>query len=250
MNGVHDMGGMHGFGDVPDDDARFHADWERTAYALNKVLRLQGAYNIHEYRHSVERMEPAAYLGASYFERWLGGVERLLGEKGVLTEAEIEARLEAIQAGEYEGEGASLVSGDGTTGEAVDTAAGDDPNADLARRVRESFRTGATEGRSGATEDALPGDAPDAAFDVGDAVRVRNRHPAGHTRVPRYARGATGTVTKRLGTFELPDPRAAGEQSREEPVYAVRFDAAELWGPDTDGDEVQLDMWESYLDPA
>lgn len=227
MNGVHDMGGMHGFGAIPDDDAQFHADWEKSAYALNQVLRLQGVYNIHEYRHSVERLAPAVYLRASYFERWLGGVEQLVREKEVLTDAEIEERIEAIQSGEYDGEGATLVPGDGSVGE-----------DDLAHRAREVFRTGVE-----------PTDAPGARFEPGDAVVVRNVHPEGHTRIPRYARGATGTVTKVFGAFDLPDARAA-EESREEPVYAVRFEAQDLWDGDTDGDEVFLDMWESYLDPA
>lgn len=228
MNGVHDMGGMHGFGPIPDDGAQFHADWERTAYAVNQLLRLQGQYNIHEYRHAVERMPPAEYLGASYFERWFDAVERLLREKDVLTEAEIERRVEAIRSGEYDRDEATLQSGDGAPADADE----------LTERAREAFASGVS-----------PVDAPDAQFEVGDDVVVRNAHPEGHTRVPRYARGATGTVTRIFGTFELPDALAHGDR-RAEPVYAVRFPAEELWGTDTDADDVFLDMWESYLDSA
>ncbi|MFW5918457.1 MAG: nitrile hydratase subunit beta [Haloferacaceae archaeon] len=217
MNGVHDMGGMHGFGPVPEDDAAFHADWERTAYALNKLLRLQGVYNIHEYRHSVERMEPGAYLTATYFERWFTGVEQLLLEHDVLEEAEIERRLTATSSEDI----------------GVDPEHPPDELTDLARS---DFRTGA---------DPAP-EAADASFDAGQTVRVRNAHPAGHTRAPRYARGAVGTVSEVLGLFDVPDARAHGEDDVER-VLAVEFDAAELWGDDTDADVLTLDLWERYL---
>lgn len=221
MNGVHDMGGMHGFGSVPDDDAIFHADWEKAAYATNKLLRLQGVYNIHEYRHSVERMEPAAYLGATYFERWLAGVEGLTTEKDVLDPAEIEQRLEEIRDGECDP--AVMNSDAGNTD-------------GLRKRAAASFRSGAEPAPRAA----------DPAYEVGDSVRVRNSHPAGHTRVPRYARGAVGTVTELLGQLTLPDAAAAGTEESG-PVYVVDFDAEELWGEDTDADSVALDMWERYL---
>jgi nitrile hydratase len=95
MDGIHDLGGMRGFGavEVEREEPTFHERWEAHAYALNilgiVVLR---AYNVHEYRHAVERMDPAHYLAASYYERWLTGVATLLVEKGVVTREEIEAR--------------------------------------------------------------------------------------------------------------------------------------------------------------
>lgn len=243
MNGVHDMGGMHGFGPVPKDGAAFHADWEKTAYALNKLVRLQGVYNIDEYRHSVERMDPDAYLAATYFERWFTAVEQLLLEKGVLDEEEIQQRLAAIRRGEasdpLEGTGTSTASEWTTT--------------DLRERARASFRTGAgdlPETTTDATRDETTADAEsDTAFQRGQTVQVRNAHPAGHTRSPRYARGKPGTITDVLGEFALPDATAHGGD-RSEPVYTVEFDANELWGEDTDADVVALDMWESYLREA
>lgn len=95
MDGIHDLGGMSGFGPVPVEPAEpvFHEEWEALAYALNAlgIARLQ-AYNIDEYRHSIERMEPTHYLLASYYERVLTGVATLLVEKGVVTHAELEQR--------------------------------------------------------------------------------------------------------------------------------------------------------------
>ena len=95
MDGIHDLGGMNGFGPVhvEPDEPVFHEEWEALAYAVNAlgIARLQ-AYNIDEYRHSIERMEPAHYLSASYYERVLTGVATLLVEKGVVTHQELEQR--------------------------------------------------------------------------------------------------------------------------------------------------------------
>ena len=85
MSRVHDVGGQSGFGPVPPDDdgQRFHADWEARVYALNAVLRARGIYNVDEFRDAIERIPPAEYLEASYYERWLRAIETLLAEKGL-----------------------------------------------------------------------------------------------------------------------------------------------------------------------
>jgi len=87
MNGIHDMGGMHGFGTVaPEaDEPVFHADWERRMFALASTALGRGTANVDEFRHAIERIPPARYLASSYYERWLEAVETLLVEKGVLT---------------------------------------------------------------------------------------------------------------------------------------------------------------------
>jgi nitrile hydratase len=86
-------------------------------------------------------------------------------------------------------------------------------------------------------------------FKVGDAVRTRNTHPHGHTRLPRYARGRRGVVRSVHGPFLLPDTNAKRSSRDWEPVYAVELSARELWGdgaPAADG--VCIDVWESYLE--
>ena len=82
---------------------------------------------------------------------------------------------------------------------------------------------------------------------VGDRVRVRPHDSAGHTRVPRYVRGHRGTVVALHGTTLLPDRVVAGHPGEPEPVYAVRFDARDLWG--TGGHTVTIELWQSYLEP-
>jgi nitrile hydratase len=85
-------------------------------------------------------------------------------------------------------------------------------------------------------------------FSVGDRVTAKNVHPVGHTRLPRYIRGKTGRVRTVNGPFALPDASAHGLPERREPVYAVEFTAAEVWG--TGEHLVCVDCWESYLEPA
>ncbi len=82
-------------------------------------------------------------------------------------------------------------------------------------------------------------------YATGDRVRTRRTDPAHHTRLPRYARGAVGTVVSAQGEHPLADDRARGLPAPVEPVYTVRFAAQELFG---EGEHaVTLDLWESYL---
>ena len=80
------MGGQTGFGPVPvgaDGGLPFAADWEARVYALAAVLRRRGLFNSDELRDAIERLPPEVYLGASYYERWLGAIETLVTEKGL-----------------------------------------------------------------------------------------------------------------------------------------------------------------------
>jgi nitrile hydratase beta subunit len=86
VNGAHDMGGVHGFGPVepePDEPA-FHAEWERRVFALTLAMGAPGGWNIDMSRFAREDRPPAEYLGMTYYEIWLAGLERLLAERGVL----------------------------------------------------------------------------------------------------------------------------------------------------------------------
>lgn len=99
MDGIHDLGGMHGFGAVvrEEDEPVFHAPWEGRVFALDIVVEgfVEGV-NIDAFRHAVERLDPVTYLTASYYEKWLAAIETLLAEGGVLSRAEIDARVRAL----------------------------------------------------------------------------------------------------------------------------------------------------------
>ena len=91
----------------------------------------------------------------------------------------------------------------------------------------------------------------EARFKVGDRVLARNIHPQGHTRLPRYVRGKPGVVDRVQGVFVLPDSNAMGEGEQPGTLYAVRFEAADLWGAAAGAkDAVYIDLWDVYLDPA
>jgi nitrile hydratase len=90
VNGVHDMGGMHGFGPViaERNEPVFHARWEATVRAI--VDRTRGRYfSWDEFRRVMERMPADAYVRASYYEKWLYAAESILKEKGVVTADEL-----------------------------------------------------------------------------------------------------------------------------------------------------------------
>jgi nitrile hydratase len=101
--------------------------------------------------------------------------------------------------------------------------------------------------RSG--EGSRAADGPSSRFAPGDRVRVREMHPRGHTRCPRYARGKRGVVERLEGAFVLPDAEAHGEHRPAEETYCVRFQASELWGTEAEpGVSVSVDLWDSYLE--
>ena len=93
MNGAQDMGGVHGFGAVVAelDEPVFHADWERRVFALTLAMGATGEWNLDASRFARENRRPDEYLDKSYYEIWLAGLEQLLAERGLATEAELTA---------------------------------------------------------------------------------------------------------------------------------------------------------------
>lgn len=217
MNSIHDMGGMHGFGSVAtDDDGPFHHEWEETFHGVTRVLGVHGIYTGDENRHMRERLAPAECLRAGYYERRLLPAEWILIEAGILEEGDVDARMEAT------------------------TEVPERTDPELVDRAREAIST---------NSNFHCGDA-EPAFDPGDDVVVRNIHPDGHTRCPRYVRRARGVIDTYHGSQRFPDESIDGEPVGE-PLYSVRFDAREIWGEDhSDRDSLVLQLWEPYLRSA
>ncbi|HSV55370.1 MAG TPA: nitrile hydratase subunit beta [Burkholderiaceae bacterium] len=94
MDGMHDLGGKQGFGPVRHSPTAqvFHAPWEKRVNALYSLAVKLGIFNMDEYRHAIERMEPRHYLSASYYERTLTSLATLCVEKGIMTREELERR--------------------------------------------------------------------------------------------------------------------------------------------------------------
>ena len=98
MNGVHDLGGMHGLGPIERerDEPLFHDEWEKRVFALFFGIAPHGFYNLDEFRHAIERMGAREYLDSSYYEHWLAAYETLLIEKGAISSEEYAARCDEI----------------------------------------------------------------------------------------------------------------------------------------------------------
>jgi nitrile hydratase subunit beta len=217
MNGVHDMGGQHGMGTVQHekDEPVFHAMWEGRVDALTRAMRAWRKWNLDTSRHGLETLPPVDYLRMSYYERWLKRLETDVVKYGFVTQEELE-------------------SGKAAAGSRTET-----PVFTLATAARWLSR--------GLPSSVDPKVRP--LFKVGQHVRARNIHPAGHTRLPRYARGKAGVVIRDHGVHVFPDTNAHFQGEKRQHVYSVRFTARELWGPQASPhDSVHLDMWDDYLE--
>ncbi|MBO9523747.1 MAG: nitrile hydratase subunit beta [Nocardioidaceae bacterium] len=214
MDGVHDLGGLEGFGEVrvEGSGAVAGAPWELRAQGLALLAAGESL------RPHLEALPPATYLSTPYFARWLLAVERLLLQRG------------SIDAGDLDRWRTAIAEDD------CPVPARQDPVLVAAMDALMS------------TAPELPA-AVDPLFAVGTRVRVlRQRAVTGVSRCPRYVRGARGRVEGiRGGEVPLDRPRDAAP----EPVYTVAFASTELWGP---GDEppftVHVDLIEHDLTGA
>jgi nitrile hydratase len=206
VDGVHDLGGLDGFGPVDHapSEPYFGEDWERRAFRLTIGSMGRLGANGGSFRHSIERMDAAHYLSSSYYEHWFTAAATLAVDSGVTTADELERR-----------------------------AGGRFP---LAR----ADRGAAPDDRDDRTEPA---------FATGDRVRVREWHPSGHTRAPRYVQGKRGVIARVDRPENVPDIEAHGGGTVKDPTYCVRFASRELWGDGgAEGESVHVDLWERYLE--
>jgi nitrile hydratase subunit beta len=218
MNGIHDMGGMEGFGRVAPEpnEPVFHSDWEGRVLAMNRALGYARLWTIDMSRALIEQLPPHLYLTMSYYEKWFVRLEQLLLERGLVGADEIAA-------------GHALRPGEPLQRKLMAT---DVPKS----LTRGSFGRAAT--------------AP-AQFKPGDRVRARNIHPHTHTRLPRYARGRTGVIECVRGVHVFADTAATGDGENPQWLYTVLFEGRELWGERADPTlKVSIEAWEPYLEAA
>ena len=225
MTRVHDMGGRFGDGAIvpeAEDAPVFYKDWHGRALAVTLAAGALGKWNIDISRHGRECLSPVDYASMSYYEKWMAGLTGLLVDAEVLSREELAA------------------------GQAIGVS-------ELAGKRMKAANVASVLASGGPAD--RPSDVP-MAFGVGDVVRTRRVNgnrlvDGGHTRLPSYAVGATGRIIIVHGTHVLPDSSAHHLGDAAEPLYAVAFAASELWtNPEHPDDEVVLDLWQSYLDPA
>jgi nitrile hydratase len=151
MDGVHDMGGMDGFGRVEPEpnEPVFHHRWEGRVLAMSRAIGVFRAWTIDASRYAIELMAPSIYLTRSYYEKWFLRNQSLLIERGLIDADEVAAG-HALRPGKSFNRGPFTL-------------------ADVEKVTRRG-----SYGR--------PATAP-ARFKVGDRVRAKNIHPTAHTRL-------------------------------------------------------------------
>jgi nitrile hydratase beta subunit len=217
MNGVHDMGGLEDMGPVQHEKEEpvFHAAWEGRMYGIDRSLRALGKWNLDAWRHQIELLPAADYLSITYYERWLRINEQLLVKHGLVTPKEL------------------------ATG-APDPASAKATPALTAAVADQSLGRGIPSSH----DPTVPPQ-----FKLRQPVRARNMNPTGHTRLPRYARGKVGIITRDHGVYTFPDTSAHFQGENRQHVYSVRFTARELWGERASTrDSVHVDIWDNYLE--
>ena len=218
MNGVHDMGGMQGYGPIRplQNAAASDAPWQERVLAIYLALGRWGKWNQDFARQTRESLPPTVYLALDYHQRRYAQVVELLLGAGLATRAEIESGTTL---------GTPRLTPPLTAGQVPVWFAGGTPRK----------RTLSVAPR----------------FRVGQRVRGRNINPVTHTRLPRYARGRLGTIMRDYGVSVFPDTNARGLGEKPQHLYSVRFAARELWGEQAKPkDTVFIDMWDDYLERA
>ncbi len=217
MDGIHDMGGMQGFGTVTidPDEPVFREAWHGRAFAMGAMSMGLSGTNLDAFRHGLERLHPHEYLTDGYYGRWLACAELLLVDSGVLPAGAVEARARNL------------------VGESVS----EPTSVEASKPVYER-------GGPGSLRPVY--DPP--AFAVGDRVRARDLRTSGHTRLTGYVRGRTGVVQALRPSALLPDTNAHFRGENPQPVYTVEFESTELWGEGAEPATLRIDLFESYLE--
>ncbi len=210
MDGIHDLGGMQGFGKVPhtinSDPYKpvFHADWEHLAYSLLFLAAdHMKQFSVDELRHAIERMDTRDYFASPYYDRIVIGTATLLVEYGVIAKEDLNR----------------ILGGDFT----------------LAKPYTSKGRP------------AVTGRPP---FEVGDRVKVRDEFVGGHIRMPGYVRGKEGVILHRTTVkWPFPDTIGHGDKSAiHQPTYHVQFKVKDIFGDAADDGLIVVDLFEGYLD--
>jgi nitrile hydratase beta subunit len=227
MDGIHDLGGKHGYGKVERqaDAPTFAAIWEAKVFAIMKAAGAAGAWkNSDQFRHFVEKIEPAAYLSQGYYGRWLGGAETAFVEAGLIESEQLNARVEKL---------------------------GGNRNDLIAARPQPGSQAASTQTTVARLANTAQRDAGEGLFSIGDMVLTSSEVKPGHTRLPAYARNKFGEIVAIHGGWIYPDSNAHGLGEQPTQLYTVKFASSELWGETSQYAEenvsVFLDLFEPYL---
>ena len=214
MDGIHDLGGKQGYGniEVNEPEAAFHTRYDGASWTINQTTRAPGLC-IDWWRHIRELTPPVDYLTRPYFDQW--AMTQLIA---MIDTGEI--GLDEVLTGKVQ---------------PLDQQAPSMSIDDVYQSTRQADH------RFNRQVDFPPG------YHPGDTVTTRSYSVSGHTRLPGYAQGKTGTIHAHHGAHLFPDACATGNE-RAEHLYSVKFDSEELWPEDSENNNsVYIDLWESYF---
>jgi len=227
MKGAHDLGGKPDMGPInPEsemDEPVFHAEWERRVFAMTLATGMLGQWNIDESRFARERQDPIIYLGNSYYENWLAGLETLLSEKGLL-EMEGLADLRVPTPSDAQ----RLLATGGPT--LLSTDKQPIYNIGDTVRVRDNNSTGHTR-------------APEYAQGrIGIVTALRGCHIFPDSHIDQE------TIYQQKTDQQTTDRQTTDQQTIGQHLYSVQFSERELWQHSQDNADVLIDLWEPYLE--
>ena len=219
MNSIHDIGGLDGLTLPERDQGRIlKEEWERQVWglAISAWAKPIPGYSPFS-RFDLEKIPPELYLEMPYYAKWLTGLETAMLRSGLVTDGELA-----------------------------------DPGGDLSMPAGANFVPAAPADvlalATGYMSSEVSAEVPPK-FNVGDAVIVRNEHPPGHTRMPRYLRGHRGVIQKHHGVHILEDD--VDEDVGQQHLYTVMFESSELWGSRAHpNDRIHAELWDLHLESA
>ena len=219
MNGVHDMGGMHGMGPVQpeQDEPVFHHRWEARVFALARAMGRFGRWNIDAQRHQRELIPAADQLRMSYYERWLEGSR-------------------------------SSWSGTPSSAQKSSRPAGPRPARRKLTPALPADKVSAfIAGGSPASREYR---ARPPRFRPGQRVRARNLNPTGHTRLPSLRAREDGHCRSRARCIRVPRHECALSWAKARSTCTPSDSGRESCGVRLRHrqDSVYVDLWEDYLD--
>ena len=192
MDGIHDLGGMQGFGKIETetDEPVFHHEWEKRVFALSMAAPFVAGFCDDQFRRQIEQLPPQRYLNSSYYQLWLEGMLGQLKELDIIDEEELKQAI-SINPLPNHFDSSAQASADG---------------------LMDIVEAGGSQ--------AMPNSEGKHRFSIGDHVQTKSHISSVHTRLPKYARGKPGRIIASYGSFRFCRFKFGGIRSR--PANALR----------------------------
>lgn len=243
----HALGGLEGLDKVDFQKRVFVEPWEKRIFAIHVAMMglskhlskalpnypieqvptaFKDIWTWADLRRGAEGMNPFEYFKYRYYEKWLGGISSFFVEKGYITQAELDAKIQMyLKEGNLE---------DAPLPKTDDTA--------IDEQIIRYLRKGDSPNREASSPPK---------FAAGDRVLVKNLPVAEHTRLPGHLRGKQGAIDRVYPGAYAYFPGPVDAIGPAMPVYSVCFDPKDIWGEKSEpGCKFYADIFEAYLEAA